>query len=266
MSCDFRLIFRRCSTPLNKVIHNKAGHLKTSPTSTLKATKKRLSSGDCKFSCPICDCGFSRKFNRDQHISSHTNDVPCRICLFSFRTENALQSHLVAKHTPRQLKTYLSCKPTMIQCESCPEKFTSYYGLYFHDQKQHSADPLAADELKCTECGKFFADMKLLQHHHMKKHEQAADDTTCETCGKVFATKQSLKFHERIHTGSKPVKCSDCPETFRCESHLRQHRITYHLSSSIKCALCGQTFSRSNYLKAHLKNHFKEQEDGNSNS
>lgn len=211
--------------------------------------------GGRNFNCPICDAPFNRKFNRDQHISSHTKDVPCRICSLSFRSENALQTHLIAAHSPKQIKGYIKCHSPTVHCPKCSAKFSSYYQLYFHDQSQH-ASSTGARLVKCEDCDKFFANEKLLQSHAAKKHRQQDKNRTCSICDKDFATKQTLAHHMRIHTGSKPVECPDCDQTFRCESLYRQHRVSHHTDNTFQCALCGQSFSRSNYLRKHLKNHF----------
>lgn len=214
--------------------------------------------GSRNFNCPICDQPFNRKYNRDQHISSHTKDVPCRVCSLSFRTEMALQSHLVATHTAQQIKKYLTITPRPVPCPkaSCGEQFHSFYELYFHDQNIHTS-ATGPRTVKCSQCDKFFANQVLLRAHVHKKHTEAEEnERTCHICDKVFASKQTLEFHTRIHTGSKPVHCKDCGESFRCQSFLKQHRISHHVQNVFHCALCGLSFSRSNYLRTHLQNHF----------
>lgn len=228
----------------------------TAPTVVVAKKTPQKTTSTHNYNCPICHAPFNRKFNRDQHMSSHTNDVPCRICCFSYRSETALQSHLVAAHSAQQVKRYLSLTPKSVKCGKCAEAFNSYYQLYHHDQRVHLGNTGEAS-LKCRECDKFFPTERLLLSHTAKKHvDPDTKGTTCDVCGKVYATKQTLAFHMRIHTGSKPVSCTDCKEKFRCESLYRQHRISHHLHSAFKCALCGQTFSRSNHLGKHLKNHF----------
>lgn len=224
-------------------------------------TRRRKKEGN-NFNCPICDAPFNRKFNRDQHISSHTKDVPCRICALSFRSETILQSHLVAKHSSRQVKNYLSIAPTPVECSQCDQSFSSYYQLYFHDQNKHTPE---GDEkpVECSQCDKFFPTETLLQHHILNKHPKRPDFTrTCDVCEKSFASRQSLSHHMLIHTGMKPVKCKDCDATFRCLSLYKQHRVSHHWKeAAFSCALCKQTFTRSNFLRKHLKYHF-DQADG----
>lgn len=213
---------------------------------------------DKSFLCPICNMFFARKYNRDQHISSHTKDVPCRICALSFRSENALQTHLTSSHEVAEINNYKNLPKMHVECPSCPTLFRSYYELYFHEQDEHETKA-GSTSVTCDKCEKFFPNRRQLDSHKKLKHSKTMADRTCIVCEKVFASKQALELHTRIHTGDKPIKCPDCEETFRCASLLKQHRVVAHVKNMFVCLICNQTFTRSNRLQDHLKNHLSKE-------
>lgn len=211
------------------------------------------------FHCPICNMFFARKYNRDQHISSHTKDVPCRICALSFRSENTLQTHLISSHASK-IKNYKNLPQKRVQCPTCPKLFSSAYELYFHEQDEHGTKS-GSTSVTCSKCDKFFPNRRQLDSHNKFKHAKTTADRTCTLCQKVFASKQALELHMRIHTGDKPIKCPEpnCDETFRCPSLLKQHTVVAHVKDMFACLICNQSFTRSNRLQDHLKIHLSKE-------
>ncbi|EDS28023.1 zinc finger protein [Culex quinquefasciatus] len=49
----------------------------------------------------------------------------------------------------------------------------------------------------------------------------------CSVCGKSFADRSNMTLHHRLHSGVKPFACPVCPKAFTKKHHLKTH-INYH--------------------------------------
>ena len=109
-------------------------------------------------------------------------------------------------------------------------------------------------ECRCCECGKGFADEKLLKKHIPEKHKinivkilksypDLIDSRVCPDCGKVLKTVQVVKSH--IADKHKPMDqyiCTDCRLGFRHKHSHDDHIAKKH--SLVKCSNCAKLQER----------------------
>ena len=69
------------------------------------------------FTCEICEKGFSKKYYKDQHISTVHGEVKkfdCNVCSKKFGQKHELMSHIENNHQAKDQK-----------CKFCAKKFSN---------------------------------------------------------------------------------------------------------------------------------------------
>ncbi|XP_055613041.1 uncharacterized protein LOC129759591 [Uranotaenia lowii] len=166
----------------------------------------------------------------------------CCGCSAIFTNDDELQQHLEENHPAPSSSSNLD--PTTFQCETCNSRFVTRCSYTNHLSK------FAKDAyFYCTECSKFFWQIREAQCHHVREHvvsvegldEEFRDrfkvtienDHSCCSCAMRFATRKELIEHQdSIHLSESADlcigdrQCNLCREHFRTFEELALHQQT----------------------------------------
>lgn len=82
---------------------------------------------------------------------------------------------------------------------------------------------------KCPHCSMTFNNLKGLNQHIGKVHDESSKNCVCTICDKTFKTKYAVKFHvSQVHEKATKVRCPLCPRTLYNKYMLKKHINTEH--------------------------------------
>ncbi|XP_064466764.1 zinc finger protein 341-like isoform X2 [Ornithodoros turicata] len=243
--------------------------------------------------CPFCAKGFSKNFDLQQHIRSHTGDKPfqCVICGRAFAQKSNVKKHMqthkvwpngLSQTLPPQLvvesfmipegtseskepstgikdnRTKALVLDNTYICHYCPYVGKSYCELKTH-MKQHRHEKV----FKCIvgKCGQMFNDLEsFLAHAKIHENEMVYH---CQLCPKTMASLYDLSVHQFTHSlyasnagassTSRVHRCSHCLNKYATAEALAHHEAT--CTHNYPCPVCTKVFPCERYLRRHLLIH-----------
>ncbi|GFN85660.1 Zinc finger protein 585b [Plakobranchus ocellatus] len=179
----------------------------------------------------------------------------CAQCLSTFGSKEAIKVHRSFHMYRKKLKEDKDdiSKPdntfasyiTSYFCQVCSAGFSGVS----HFERHIEIHDLVSSEDKCPVCGEVFLSKSRLTRH-IGKHSK---DFLCSDCGKTFAQRRMLKTHRLVHhSGANPFHCQECNKYFSSKSCLQHHMRRHSGDLRFECALCGKKFISSNSLESHM--------------
>eukprot|EP01084_Bolivina_argentea_P090351 162842_1 len=185
--------------------------------------------------CPYCDCKYTRKTRRDNHIKNkHPKKVSdyfeykCGECNKYFGSQRSLKVHTGQEHMKKGW------------CKICKKKFCNNGSAWMHFDRVHADKKFKCDEPGCIHA--YGADW-LLKNHKDTFHIERKFECPDELCDKIFKQQRHVDKHYKEVHGPQSQEyeyriCSLCDISFR----------TKVLSGSLKCRKCCQAkFTRCEY-------------------
>ncbi|XP_026319287.1 zinc finger protein 26-like [Hyposmocoma kahamanoa] len=219
--------------------------------------------------CGLCGSTFATTrglsvHNMSQHRqeTNEGNGPNCEVCGVKFATVIAWKKHLV-----------LSSKHEVSNgCEFCGETFADEASLKLHlkkhARKQSGRVPPVQIPSKCVICAEWLTSRDQYKTHMTSLHPLSAEakridfverkkpgSVICEVCGKMVKSKSLLVYHQRKHTGERPLQCSRCDKRFDAPATLHAHVYARHTNVNLPCHMCHKRFSNRNALAKHIKIH-----------
>lgn len=247
--------------------------------------------------CNFCTKLFTKNFDLQQHIRSHTGEKPfqCVVCGRAFAQKSNAKKHMQAhkvwpkdqttlprksnqldgkKSNPDTLQNVedgdAACEETVdyptlqrsYACQFCDATFSLYIELKSH-MKKHSDQKV----YKCIQkhCLHTFSDLESFLTHTNNAHVTGLQ-YRCHVCNKKFDNLESLGLHQYSHGShtkssnkSQPrgLVCYKCKRKFKTHAELEHHLDTS--SHHFPCPCCGKIFTWERYLRRHLTTHGPEE-------
>ena len=219
-----------------------------------------------KLFCSYCDKGFSKNFDLEQHVRSHTGEKPfqCLICGRGFAQKSNVKKHMAThkvwplghqtlpkenekEATGARTKSVIS---TSYECPYCQENHDKYPEFKTH-LKSHEEEKT----YKCIVrgCGQMFQDLdQFIAHTSCHQDKQYR----CHICSNIFEDLNQLNLHSYSHLTDEQTRekqffpCSKCKNRYTSQEALDHHMDT--ASHSFSCGHCDKEFSSERQLRKHI--------------
>ncbi|KAJ4933844.1 hypothetical protein JOQ06_006653, partial [Pogonophryne albipinna] len=210
------------------------------------ATAEQLKGKLPKLKCNFCDKIFSKNFDLQQHIRSHTGEKPfqCIVCGRAFAQKSNVKKHM-------QTHKVWPGEEEEVQTEPSGEMEES-----------------AAEAQEDSEVSRGHA----AQNGHLQVQMQTTNldpqcqaqtvlviDSSyqCQFCAKKFQTYFQLKSHMTQHKGEQVYKCvmKSCSQTFQKLDQFLEHIRTHQEQLTYRCHLCSKVFPSLFELGVHQYSH-----------
>lgn len=264
--------------------------------------------------CNLCNFTARSQALLQAHIASqHSSQnqiqqpksVQCPLCQEQFKELNKIESHLVETHnvTSEGMQRLLALVDTSVWVTTTTTQKRSKSPTTRHaavsagtedsdsldtdchasdcesKDKAASDDPLCADDLTCSACGKNFGVLDELFHHQSESGHLELKQTPrgpgylCwkKACNQYFMTPQAVQVHfKEIHSRRThqqhhqhqlavserhvyKYRCNQCSLAFKTVEKLHLHSQYHVIRAATQCVLCGRSFRSVAALQKHVE-------------
>ncbi|XP_038160838.1 zinc finger protein 341 isoform X1 [Cyprinodon tularosa] len=261
---------------------------RSSKKNTDGAIAEHLKGKAQKLKCNFCDKFFSKNFDLQQHIRSHTGEKPfqCIVCGRAFAQKSNVKKHMQThKVWPMSVANRVTRLP--ISVKVVPVSFIEEERIA-DQQKQGGGDQdgpqqtqteletaqreapgeEAATEAEPDPTAGGGDDVQAGQPGNQSDQNQLFETPTkqmvvidssyqCQFCSSKFKTYFQLKSHLTQHKGEQVYKCvlKSCSQTFQKLDHFLEHIRTHQEQLTYRCHLCSKVFSSLFELGVHQYSH-----------
>ncbi|KAF2976395.1 hypothetical protein EK904_003304 [Melospiza melodia maxima] len=198
-----------------------------------------------KLKCTYCDKAFTKNFDLQQHIRSHTGEKPfqCIVCGRAFAQKSNVKKHMQThKVWPPGLGCTISRSSITVQV------------MALNPSQPEDEENTGEKPFKCSVCDAAFNRKDKLKRHMLihepfKKYKCPFSSHT--GCNKEFNRPDKLKAHILSHSGMKIHKCQYCNKSFSRRAHMVEHQRSHTGNYKYRCATCSKGFTRHKYLREH---------------
>uniref|UniRef100_A0A674PMH0 Zinc finger protein 341 n=1 Tax=Takifugu rubripes TaxID=31033 RepID=A0A674PMH0_TAKRU len=218
----------------------------------IKCASEQLKGKVPKLKCNYCDKVFSKNFDLQQHIRSHTGEKPfqCIVCGRPFAQKSNVKKHMQTHKvwpmgvasTVARLPITMKVVPMSSNEEEGGRKQPQQGDVEGETQQQNT--PTQREEETA--------------HTANTKQIVVIDSSyQCQFCASKFKTYFQLKSHLTQHKGEQVYKCvlKSCSQTFQKLDQFLEHIRTHQEQLTYRCHLCGKMFPSLFELGIHQYSH-----------
>ncbi|XP_062872239.1 zinc finger protein 341 isoform X2 [Trichomycterus rosablanca] len=236
-----------------------------------------------KLKCNFCDKVFTKNFDLQQHIRSHTGEKPfqCIVCGRAFAQKSNVKKHMQThKVWPAGVHSTVARMPITVKAvPEIIEENTAQHadGQDEHGLEQDEADPQSEGKspsqaiskqvividssYQCQFCAaKFSSYFQLKSHMTQHKNEQVYR-CVVKTCSQTFQKLDLFLEHTRSHQEHLTYRCHLCTKVFPTLFELSLHQYSHSFCSQqnmrkdstyYRCNKCQSKYSTQEALEQHL--------------
>ncbi|XP_063001183.1 zinc finger protein 341 isoform X1 [Elgaria multicarinata webbii] len=243
--------------PLNNTCGgNVTNYVSTSPSKNRRSkTESSLLEGkpkSPKLKCTYCDKAFTKNFDLQQHIRSHTGEKPfqCIVCGRAFAQKSNVKKHMQThKVWPPGIGCTISRSSVTVQVMALnPNQQEDEENAGLNPAPRSSPpQPQAMPPAEEHEASKLEAKQVVLIDSSYQ----------CQFCPNKFSTYFQLKSHMTQHKHEQVYKCvvKSCAQTFQKLDSFLEHIKNHQEELSYRCHLCSKDFPSLYELGVHQYSH-----------
>ncbi|XP_048819479.1 zinc finger protein 341 [Lagopus muta] len=228
-------------------------------TSAVKSRRSKSESGlqegkpkSPKLKCTYCDKAFTKNFDLQQHIRSHTGEKPfqCIVCGRAFAQKSNVKKHMQThKVWPPGLGCTISRNSITVQVMALnPNQAEDEENTGLTQPSRNPAQPPQdMSPMEESDAGKLEAKQVVLIDSSYQ----------CQFCPSKFNTYFQLKSHMTQHKNEQVYKCvvKSCAQTFQKLESFLDHIKSHQEELSYRCHLCSKDFPSLYELGIHQYSH-----------
>uniref|UniRef100_A0A8D0AW28 Zinc finger protein 341 n=1 Tax=Sander lucioperca TaxID=283035 RepID=A0A8D0AW28_SANLU len=199
-----------------------------------------------KLKCNFCDKIFSKNFDLQQHIRSHTGEKPfqCIVCGRAFAQKSNVKKHMQThKVWPMGVASTVSRLPITVKVVPVSSNEADPEGSR-GEAEQNGLPQLQSNQDQ--QCQAPSQQIVVIDRSYQ-----------CQFCASKFKTYFQLKSHMTQHKGEQVYKCvlKSCSQTFQKLDQFLEHIRTHQEQLTYRCHLCNKVFPSLFELGVHQYSH-----------
>ncbi|CAF93318.1 unnamed protein product [Tetraodon nigroviridis] len=214
-----------------------------------------------KLKCNYCDKVFSKNFDLQQHIRSHTGEKPfqCIVCGRPFAQKSNVKKHMQTHKVTASDRLRLQHSDAAVRHLHGVKCVADVPGECEEDGATGSEPQGSRREPARDEHPRGQAEPVQDQQCHANAKKVVLIDSSyqCQFCAGKFKTYFQLKSHLTQHKGEQVYKCvlKSCSQTFHKLDQFLEHIRTHQEQLTYRCHLCGKVFPSLFELGIHQYSH-----------